>query len=181
MGNRRKQNDPGWSVLQRCCHFTFDVLHSSLLQVRWFVRSSVRSLVRLLVRSFVHSLIRSLVRSQVSRKSLARWSQLACRIAFRREKNRCSKALKSMPGGVKIGSRRLQNRSWSAPRRHFGRLWVEEGNKRQSVVAKNAIWSQLGSKLEAQEPPKSKAKPQKIDVGKQAIFSIDFWRVRTSF
>ena len=41
--------------------------------------------------------------------------------------------------------------------------------------------SPLGSKLEAQDPPKSRPKPEKIDVEKQHIFGIDFGRVRTSF
>ena len=40
-----------------------------------------------------------------------------------------------------------------------------------ALGAQNA---QLGSNLEAQDPPKSKPEPQKIDVGKQAVFSIDF-------
>ena len=35
--------------------------------------------------------------------------------------------------------------------------------------------------LEAQDPPKSRPKPEKIDVEKQHIFGIDFGRVRTSF
>ena len=34
--------------------------------------------------------------------------------------------------------------------------------------------SQLGSNLEAQDPPKSRPKPEKIDVEKQHIFGIDF-------
>ena len=37
-----------------------------------------------------------------------------------------------------------------------------------------AFWSQLGSKLEAQEAPKSRPEPQKIDVKKQHVFDIDF-------
>ena len=44
-----------------------------------------------------------------------------------------------------------------------------------------AIFSQLGSKLEAQEAPKSRPEPQKIDVKKQHVFGIDFFIVRTSF
>ena len=44
-----------------------------------------------------------------------------------------------------------------------------------------AILSQLGSNLEAQEAPKSRPKPEKIDVEKQHVFGIDFVRVRTSF
>ena len=43
------------------------------------------------------------------------------------------------------------------------------------------ILGQLGFILEAQEAPKSRPKPQKIDVKKQYIFGIDFGRVRTSF
>ena len=40
---------------------------------------------------------------------------------------------------------------------------------------------QLGSILEAQDLPKSRLKPQKIDVKKQYVFGIDFSRVQTSF
>ena len=48
-------------------------------------------------------------------------------------------------------------------------------------MRKIAIFSQLGSKLEAQEAPKSRPEPQKIDVKKQHVFDIDFFIVRTSF
>ena len=41
--------------------------------------------------------------------------------------------------------------------------------------------AELGSNLEAQEAPKSRPEPAKIDVEKQHVFSIDFGRVRTSF
>jgi len=34
--------------------------------------------------------------------------------------------------------------------------------------------AQLGSNLEAQDPPKWRPEPPKIDVGKQAVSSIDF-------
>ena len=44
-----------------------------------------------------------------------------------------------------------------------------------------AILSQLGSNLEAQEAPKSRPKPLKIDVEKRHVFGIDFGGVRTSF
>ena len=40
---------------------------------------------------------------------------------------------------------------------------------------------QLGSKLEAQEAPKSRPKPEKIDVEKQHVFGIDFYMVRPPF
>ena len=46
---------------------------------------------------------------------------------------------------------------------------------------KFAIFSQLGSILEAQDPPKSRPKPEKIDVVKQDVFNIDFGRVQASF
>ena len=35
--------------------------------------------------------------------------------------------------------------------------------------------------LEAQDPPKSTPKPEKIDVQKQHVFGIDFGRARTWF
>ena len=41
--------------------------------------------------------------------------------------------------------------------------------------------SQLGSKLEAQERPKSKPKCEKIDIKKQHVFEIDFWIARAWF
>ena len=41
--------------------------------------------------------------------------------------------------------------------------------------------SQLGSKLEAQERPKSKPKYEKIDIKKQHVFEIDFWVARAWF
>ena len=41
-------------------------------------------------------------------------------------------------------------------------------------MRKIAILGQLGSKLEAQEAPKSRPEPQKIDVKKQHVFGIDF-------
>ena len=41
--------------------------------------------------------------------------------------------------------------------------------------------TQLGSVLEAQEAPKSRPKPEKIDVEKQHILGIDFYKVRASF
>ena len=44
-----------------------------------------------------------------------------------------------------------------------------------------AILSQLGSNLEAQEAPKSRPKPEKIDVKNQHVFGIDFGRVWASF
>ena len=49
------------------------------------------------------------------------------------------------------------------------------------LIVGGGILSQLGSKLEAQEAPKSRPKPEKIIVEKQHIFGIDFGRVRTSF
>ena len=44
-----------------------------------------------------------------------------------------------------------------------------------------AILSQLGPILEAQDPPKSRPQPKKIDVEKRHIFDIDFGRVQASF
>ena len=41
--------------------------------------------------------------------------------------------------------------------------------------------SQLGSILEAQNPPESALKDEKIDVEKRHIFDIDFGRVQASF
>ena len=48
-------------------------------------------------------------------------------------------------------------------------------------MRKIAIFRQLGSILEAQDPPKSMPKPEKIDVKKQQILDVHFGRVQTSF
>ena len=48
-------------------------------------------------------------------------------------------------------------------------------------MRKIAIFSQLGSKLEAQEAPKSRPEPQKIDVKKQHVFDIDFFMIWNRF
>ena len=48
-------------------------------------------------------------------------------------------------------------------------------------MRKIAIFSQLGSKLEAQEGPKSRPEPEKTDVEKQHVFDIEFLRLRASF
>ena len=55
------------------------------------------------------------------------------------------------------------------------------------MQAKNAVGfntpgaASSAADLEAQDPPKSKPKPEKNDVKKQHVFGIDFGRVRTSF
>ena len=56
-----------------------------------------------------------------------------------------------------------------------------------SMQAKNEVGfntpgaASSAADLEAQDPPKSRPKPEKIDVERQHIFGIDFGRVRTSF
>ena len=55
------------------------------------------------------------------------------------------------------------------------------------MQAKNAVGfntpgaASSAADLEGQETPKSRPKPEKIDVKKQHIFSIDFFMARTSF
>ena len=44
-----------------------------------------------------------------------------------------------------------------------------------------AILSQLGSILEAQEAPKSRPRREKIEVKKQHVFGIDFLVAQASF
>ena len=93
-------------------------------------------------------------------------------------------ALKSMPGGLKpsnIEAQGLQNRAWSPPRRHFLRTLNLRRFKRSYPTRFWGQKSQLGSILEAQDPPKSKPKPEKIDVEKQHVFGIDFLRIWTRF
>ena len=51
--------------------------------------------------------------------------------------------------------------------------WSKCGKIRQNA--------QLGSKVEAQEALKSRREPEKIDVEKQQIVSLDFATVRTLF
>ena len=55
------------------------------------------------------------------------------------------------------------------------------------MQAKNAMGSNTpgaassAADLEAQEAPKSRPKPEKIDVEKPHVFGIDFFTVRASF
>ena len=50
-----------------------------------------------------------------------------------------------------------------------------------SPMRRIAILSQLGSKLETQEAPKSRPRREKIDVKEQHVFEIDFWVARAWF
>ena len=60
------------------------------------------------------------------------------------------------------------------PRHHFQKTSNLTSFRGGVRVVKFAILGQLGSKLEAQDPPKSRPKPEKIDVEKRHIFDIDF-------
>ena len=93
-------------------------------------------------------------------------------------------ALKSMPGGLKLSKIEpwsLQNRAWSPPRRYFLKTSNLSRLKNRlphcHLTVGGGILGQLGSILEAQEPPKSRPKAQNIDVEKH-VFDIDsswFW------
>ena len=85
------------------------------------------------------------------------------------------------PRGLKNRARGLQNRAWSPPRRHFLKTLNLRRVKRSYIGIFWGQKSQLGSILEAQDPPKSRPKPEKSDVEKQHIFQIDFGRVQASF
>ena len=88
---------------------------------------------------------------------------------------------KIVPGPSKMEARGLPNRARKRPRRYFWRASNLRGSK---GAAAEVFWGQnvqLGAKLEAQEPPKSRPKAEKIDVKKQHDFGIDFGRFRTSF
>ena len=83
--------------------------------------------------------------------------------------------------GFKNRVQRLQNRARSPPRRNFSKMFNLRGSRGACSRVLPGLKSQLGSKLEAQDPPKSRPKPEKIDVKKQHVFGIDFGRVRTLF
>ena len=74
---------------------------------------------------------------------------------------------KSRPGA-------FQNRAWSPPRHHFHKMFNLRSLRGGFLFTKITFFGQLGSKLEAQEAPKSSPKPEKIDVKKQHVFGIDF-------
>ena len=88
---------------------------------------------------------------------------------------------KSRPGGSKIEAQRVQNRPQSPPRPYFLKMSSLSWLRRACSIVFWGHDGQLGSILEAQEAPKSRPKPEKIDVEKRCIFSIDFGRVGTSF
>ena len=78
-------------------------------------------------------------------------------------------------------AQRLQIRVLWPPRRHFQETLDLRGLKGAPSLVFGSQHDQLGSILEAQEIAKSTPKREKIDIEKQNVFSIDFWRYRTSF
>ena len=95
---------------------------------------------------------------------------------------------KSIPEPSKIETWSFQNRGQEPPKSMsepsetpFLKTFNLRRLKKASPLEKNAFWSQLGSKLEAQEVPKSRPNPEKIGVEKHHIFDIDFGRVQASF
>ena len=85
------------------------------------------------------------------------------------------------PRPSKIEARGLQNRAWSPPRRHFYKTLNLRRLKRAIAASFGGQKSQLGSILEAQDPPKSRPKAEKVDVEKRHVFNIDFGRVLAWF
>ena len=83
--------------------------------------------------------------------------------------------------GFKNRVQRLQNRARSPPRRNFSKMFNLRGSRGACSRVLPGLKSQLGSKLEAQDPPKSRPKPEKSYVKTQYVFGIDCGRVRTSF
>ena len=73
---------------------------------------------------------------------------------------------KSRLGASKIEPGGLQNRARSPPRRHFLKTLNLRGSKWAAGINFIGFKSQLGPNLEAQDPPKSRPKPEKIDVQK---------------
>ena len=88
---------------------------------------------------------------------------------------------KIVPRASKIEPWGLQNWTWSRPRHYFYKTYHLRRLKRACPEVLGSQNRQLGFILEAQDPPKSTPKPQKIDVENRHVFGIDFWRVRTSF
>ena len=84
------------------------------------------------------------------------------------------KSRKIIPRPSKIEPRGLQNRAWSPPRRHFYKTSILRRLKRADTKTFGSQNGQLGSILEAQGPPKSRPKPQKIDGRKIHSSGIDF-------
>ena len=93
----------------------------------------------------------------------------------------CENLIKMVPRPSKIELWGLQNRAWSPPRRHFLRTLNLRRFQRAYIKVFWGQTSQLGSILEAQDPPKSRPRGEKTDVEKQQIFDIDFGRVQAWF
>ena len=81
---------------------------------------------------------------------------------------------RTLPKPSKIEAGSLQNRAWNPPRRYFQKTFNLRGCKRATIAMLEAFWSQLGSILEAPDPPKSRSKPQNIDVENRHVSGIDF-------
>ena len=81
---------------------------------------------------------------------------------------------KFVPGPSEIEARGLPNGSWGPPKHNFYTKSISRRPKGNSDKFFGSQDGQLGSNLEAQEAPKSRPKPEKIEVKKQHVFGIDF-------
>ena len=88
---------------------------------------------------------------------------------------------KVVPRPSQIEPWSLQNRAWSAPRRHFEQTLNLRRFKR---ATHKAFWRQkshLGSILGSQNLPKSRPRREKMDVKKRCVFHIDFLMAQALF
>ena len=78
----------------------------------------------------------------------------------------------------KIDPRGIQNRARSRPRRRLYKTFnlgqLLEGNPEEASKFFQANMAQFWRRFGARDPPKSRPKPQKIDVENQYVFGIDF-------
>ena len=110
-------------------------------------------------------------------------------LAWRLE-NRGLEPPKSRPGASQIEAQTLQNRAWRPPKSSLepsktpflktsNLRWFFERPRRAVSKQKIRFLSELDSILEAHDPPKSRPKPEKIDVEKQHVFGIDCFFAQT--
>ena len=90
-------------------------------------------------------------------------------------------SLKSSLGGPKIWFWSFQNRAWRLQGRCFLKTSILRAPQRSCAKVFGSQSAELGSMLEAQEPPKSRPRREKIEVQKQYIFQEGFLFVRPSF
>ena len=96
-----------------------------------------------------------------------------------------SKPSQEAPKSLQNRAQSHQNQAWERPCEpscdQEGLKSVQQAHKRQPGVAKKRPKAKVGSILEAQDPPKSRPRREKIDVKKGCIVRFDFSVIQTSF